>query len=54
MYDAVSAVIPGASNPKQIERNTVASGLAPLTHEQMGIVQDVYDEKIKNPVHYLW
>ena len=54
MYDAVSAVIPGASNPTQIERNTVASDLAPLSHEQMGIVRDVYDEKIKNPVHYLW
>ncbi|WDF81901.1 aldo/keto reductase [Lacticaseibacillus pabuli] len=54
MYDAVSAVIPGASNPTQIERNTIASDLPALTHEQMGVVQDVYDEMIKNPVHYLW
>jgi len=54
MYDAVSAVIPGASNPTQIERNTVASDLPALSHEQMGVVQDVYDEMIKNPVHYLW
>lgn len=54
MYDAVSAVIPGASNPTQIERNTSAAELAPLTDAQMAIVQDVYDRVIKNPVEYLW
>ena len=54
MYDAVSAVIPGASNPTQIERNTEAADLAPLTSEQMAVVQDVYDQYIKNPVEYLW
>lgn len=54
MYDAVSAVIPGASSPEQIERNTVASDLPELTKEQMSIVADVYDKYIKNPVHYLW
>ncbi|MFC6289299.1 aldo/keto reductase [Levilactobacillus angrenensis] len=54
MYDAVSAVIPGASNPTQIERNTSAAELAPLTADQMAIVQDVYDQYIKNPVEYLW
>lgn len=54
MSDAVSTVIPGASKPEQIERNTVASDMPALTHEQMGIVADVYDEFIKNPVHYKW
>lgn len=54
MYDAVSAVIPGASSPQQIERNTAASALPPLTDEQMQIVSDVYDQYIKNPVDYLW
>lgn len=54
MYDAVSAVIPGASSPQQIERNTAASALPPLTAEQMQIVSDVYDQYIKNPVDYLW
>jgi aryl-alcohol dehydrogenase-like predicted oxidoreductase len=47
-------VIPGASNPNQIERNTSASDLPALTDKQMQIVKTVYDEKIKNPVHYLW
>lgn len=54
MYDAVSAVIPGASTPAQIARNTRASALPALTAEEMGIVQDVYDATIKNPVDYLW
>lgn len=54
MYDAVSAVIPGASNPTQIERNTTAADLPALTDAQMQIVRDVYDQHIKNPVEYLW
>ncbi|KRK47890.1 aldo/keto reductase [Secundilactobacillus kimchicus] len=54
MYDAVSAVIPGASNPNQINRNTSAAALPALTSEQMAVVQDVYDHYIKNPVAYLW
>lgn len=54
MYDAVSAVIPGASNPTQIERNTSAAELPELSEAQMAIVRDVYDKYIKNPVDYLW
>lgn len=54
MYDAVSAVIPGASNPHQIERNTIASDEPALTADQMAVVQDVYNKEIKYPVHYLW
>ncbi|MCT3397220.1 aldo/keto reductase [Lentilactobacillus hilgardii] len=54
MYDAVSAVIPGASNPNQIERNTTAAELPALSDDQMVIVRDVYDKYIKDPVQYLW
>ncbi|MFC6254219.1 aldo/keto reductase [Secundilactobacillus hailunensis] len=54
MFDAVTAAIPGASSPEQIERNTVASDLPALKPEQMQVVQDVYDQYIKNPVDYLW
>lgn len=54
MYDAVSAVIPGASNPTQIERNTSAAELPALSAAQMAIVRDVYDRYLKNPVDYLW
>jgi aryl-alcohol dehydrogenase-like predicted oxidoreductase len=54
MYDAVSAVIPGASKASQIERNTSAADLPALTDEQMAVVKDVYDKYIKDPVEYLW
>ncbi|GEP20336.1 aldo/keto reductase [Pediococcus argentinicus] len=54
MYDAVSAVIPGASNPTQIERNTSAAEVPALTNAQMEIVQDVYNKYIKDPVEYEW
>lgn len=52
MYDAVSAVIPGASNPTQIERNTDAAEMPALTPDQMAVVKDVYERMIKNPVGY--
>lgn len=54
MYDAVSAVIPGASNPTQIERNTSAAEVPALTDAQMEIVLDVYNKYIKDPVEYEW
>ncbi|MFR2013489.1 MAG: aldo/keto reductase, partial [Lacticaseibacillus rhamnosus] len=54
MYDAVSAVIPGASNPTQIERNTDAAEMPALTPDQMAVVKDVYERMIKNPVGYEW
>lgn len=54
MFDAVSAVIPGASNPNQIDRNTTAAELPAFTDAQMQIVRDIYDQYIKNPVEYLW
>ncbi|GAB6093086.1 aldo/keto reductase [Furfurilactobacillus curtus] len=54
MFDAVTTVIPGASNPGQIARNVSASDVPALTDEQMAIVRDVYNRLIKNPVEYLW
>ncbi len=54
MYDAVSAVIPGASKPEQITQNAAAAKLPAFTAEQMQIVTDVYNKYIKNPVEYLW
>ncbi|MFD1464616.1 aldo/keto reductase [Lapidilactobacillus mulanensis] len=54
MYDAVTAVIPGASKPEQITANAAAAELPAFTETQMKIVQDVYDQYIKDPVDYLW
>ncbi len=54
MFPAVSTVIPGASNPQQIDRNVSAADAPALTHDQMLVVYDVYNKYIKNPVEYLW
>lgn len=54
MSDAVSTVIPGASKPEQIEKNVAAADLPAFSHEQMGIVRDIYDKYMKNPVQYKW
>lgn len=54
MFDQVSCVIPGASKASQIERNIKTEDAKPLTKEEMDIVKKIYEEYIKNPVHYLW
>jgi hypothetical protein len=37
-----------------LKSNVTASDLPPLTDEQMAGVKAVYEEYIKDPVHYLW
>lgn len=54
MFDAVSAVIPGAKNIQQIEDNCAASALPSLTPEQMAEAEAVYDEYIREQVHERW
>ena len=54
MQDAVSCVITGASNPDQIKENVKASQLPILTKEQMNGIKSIYDQYIRNPVHFLW
>jgi aryl-alcohol dehydrogenase-like predicted oxidoreductase len=54
MQDAVSCVITGASNPDQIKENVEASQLPALTREQMDGIKSLYDQYIRNPVHFLW
>lgn len=53
-FDAVSCVIPGASNVGQIKSNVSASEIGPLTPAQMDIVKKIYDDRIKGLVHHLW
>lgn len=54
MFDAVSAVIPGAKSPAQEADNAAASDLPPLTAAQMASVQAVYDASIRAQVHQRW
>lgn len=54
MFDAISTVIPGAKNPEQVESNTAATDLPPLTATQMAKVRDIYDRKIRPHIHHRW
>lgn len=54
MFDAVSTVIPGASNANQVISNIRAGEMNPLTKEQMDGVRRIYNEYIKESVHGLW
>lgn len=53
-FDAVSCIIPGASKPEHLMSNVKAAQRPAPTPEQMAAVKQLYDERIKNPVHYLW
>jgi aryl-alcohol dehydrogenase-like predicted oxidoreductase len=50
----VTAVIPGARNPEQVQGNVAAAGLAPLDRSTMDEVRKVYDELIREQVHARW
>ncbi len=54
MQDAVSCVIPGASNFAQAQANAAASEMPPLTPEQMVGVSRVYNTYIRPLVHACW
>lgn len=54
MHDAVTSAIPGAKRVDQVEDNTAAADLPPLTPEQMQQVQLVYDQYVRPQVHHLW
>lgn len=53
-FDAVSCIIPGASKPEQLTSNLAAIQRPAPTPEQLAAVKHIYDERIKNPVQYLW
>ncbi len=54
MFDAVSTVIPGASNARQVGLNVVASELPPLSPFQMEEVERIYEKHLKQSVHTNW
>ncbi|CAN5475721.1 aldo/keto reductase [soil metagenome] len=53
-FDAVSCIIPGASNPQQVDSNISALDTADLSAAQLKAVQDIYEKYIKKSVHQLW
>ena len=54
MFVGVSTVIPGGKNIRQVEDNTGASALPPLTEPQMIAIRAIYDRYIRPAVHQRW
>lgn len=54
MFDAVSCVIPGASNHAQAEANIAAMDYPTFTPEQMEAVQQIYTQYFRKQIHHLW
>jgi aryl-alcohol dehydrogenase-like predicted oxidoreductase len=54
MFDEVSCIIPGASNPEQVVSNIQALSLKDLTKEQVGGINAIYERSIKKLVHHWW
>ena len=55
MFDAVTCAIPGGKRPDQVRENCAASDLPPLsTRADEYDVRDLYDRRIRRPVHARW
>lgn len=54
MFKQVGTVIPGASSSFQVERNIQAANLPPLSPSQMKEAVRIYEEFIKEEVHFQW
>ena len=54
MFDGVSTIIPGAKTVRQVEDNSAAADLPPLTEQQMEAVRSVYDRYVRASVHQRW
>ncbi len=54
MFDGVSTVIPGGKTVRQVEDNSTASELPPLSEQSMKTVRSIYDRDIRPSVHQRW
>lgn len=53
-FEAVSCVIPGASNMEQLLSNVEASDMPPLPYDEFNEISEIYTTLIKDQVHHLW
>ncbi|MCT9097201.1 aldo/keto reductase [Haloarchaeobius sp. HME9146] len=53
-FDAVSTVIPGSTSPAHIADNVAAASLPAPSPEDRRLVEDVYDERVREYVHHRW
>jgi aryl-alcohol dehydrogenase-like predicted oxidoreductase len=54
MFEAVSCVIPGVRNPRQMEDNARAADLKTLSRPTMAAIDRIYEREIRGLVHQLW
>jgi aryl-alcohol dehydrogenase-like predicted oxidoreductase len=54
MFEAVTCAIPGAKRPAQVDENSAAADLAPLSMETMERIREIYQERISPMVHQYW
>ena len=53
-FEAISCIIPGASNVKQLLSNVGASDIPHLDSEIVEAINKIYEGLIKDKVHHLW
>jgi aryl-alcohol dehydrogenase-like predicted oxidoreductase len=53
-HPAVSCVIPGARNERQVKENAMAAELPSLNPDQMAAISKIYEEQIRERVHQRW
>jgi aryl-alcohol dehydrogenase-like predicted oxidoreductase len=53
-FPAVTAAIPGARRPTQVEENVAAADLPPLSPSVLAAARAVYERRIRGSVHQLW
>jgi len=54
MQDAVTAVIPGAKRPSQVEQNVSAAQLPPLSDAVLREIAALYRDHVRSLVHHRW
>lgn len=54
MHPEVSCAILGGKSPSQVEDNTAAADMPPLSDETMERVKEIYSRSIHPEVHHLW
>lgn len=53
-HEAVSTVIPGGKNPRQVADNAAASALPSLSPDVMNQIATIYDDHVRAYVHHRW
>jgi len=54
MNSVVTCAISGAKNPNQAEENTKSTGMPPISDSVMKKIKEIYDERVRQIVHYYW